>query len=75
MSRKSVAQMTAFDQLPSDLRRALSELDFNWTADDALVLHLKGWSTERICAMLVRMGNEKNRLEAEAGHVVRKEKA
>jgi len=59
--------MSSFDELPSDVRRMLTELDFNWNADDALVLHNMGWDAERIRRKLIDMELAKHRRDAEDG--------
>ena len=59
--------MSSFDELPSDVRRMLTELDFNWNANDALFLHNMGWNAERIRGKLVQMELAKHRRDAEDG--------
>ena len=62
--------MSAFDQLPREVRVMLTRLDFNWNAEHALVLHRQGWDAVRIRTMLVQMEVNKHRADAKGGMIM-----
>lgn len=65
----STRHMIAFDRLPSDVRRMLTELDFNYAADQVLILHEAGYSAEQIRERLIRHQTEKHRADAASGAI------
>ena len=66
----SKTMMPAFDQLPSDLRAALTRLTFNWNADQVMILHRQGYSTRTIIDLLRKMERDKHEADAATGEIM-----